>query len=230
MAVSLNLAEIQGLAAGGAYAGTFTLSDASVALVLSWLALLFHWNWEGEGYDLTPAETDTIDAMIAQCLNELMEPVEGNGMELGMIMAFAGETIPDGWLLCDGATHDTDDYPDLYDALDDVFHIDHYFFNLPDLTSRAVVGDGNYVGGSYAVGDVGGARVVALASDELPQHTHQYNELELEGGGQYRMGSGYDYYEGNPVNTSNGGFAENAHENMPPFLILQWIIYAGEPT
>lgn len=228
MAKELILSEIEDLADSGAYAGTYTLSDESVALVLSWLALLFHGNWKGVGYSLTPSETDTIDTMVAECLNELMEPAEGNGMELGMIMAFAGETIPDGWLLCDGALHDTDDYPELYDAIDDVFHVDSYFFNLPDLTARAVVGDGDYVGGSYAVGDVGGAPVVTLTEAEMPAHTHDIVKRNTPlFGGSYARTAQASGATAQPT-TSTGG--DEAHENMPPFLILQWIIYAGPET
>jgi len=228
MVSKLVLAEIEALAAGGAYAGTYTLSDETVALVLSWLALLFHWNWEGASYSLSPAETDTIDNMVAEALTELMETVEVNGMELGMIIAFAGDTIPDGWLFCDGATYTTDEYPDLYDALDDVFHIDWYYFNVPDLKNRVVAGADDPIAPGYEVGDTGGAAEVILTEGEMPEHSH---EVPYGDGGapvgdsifRYQQ-AGVRYYWTDTRAT--GG--DEAHENMPPFLALRWIIYAGE--
>lgn len=36
---------------------------------------------------------------------------------VGVIQAYMGTTAPDGWLLCDGATFDTDAYPKLYAVL-----------------------------------------------------------------------------------------------------------------
>lgn len=228
MASKLILSEIEGLAAGGAYAGTYTLSDETVALVLSWLALLFHWNWIGAGYSLTQAEIDTIDDMIAEALTELMEPVEANGMLIGAIIPYAGDTLPDDYLWCDGAEHHEVDYPDLYAALDSAFIVDGDHFVTPDMAANTPVGAGIGYGIVFDVGDTGGERIVTLTEAELPKHTHgvpQYDPGQPVGDDLYRLT--YHSTRTTVQETDDGGFPEKAHENMPPYLIVNYIIYAG---
>ena len=38
----------------------------------------------------------------------------------GEIKMWAGDTIPDGWLLCDGSEVSKTDYPELYKAIGDL--------------------------------------------------------------------------------------------------------------
>ena len=56
----------------------------------------------------------------------------------------AVDAIPTGWALCDGQN------------------------GTPDLRDRFIVG----AGGSYDVGDTGGAESVTLTVDQMPQHSH----------------------------------------------------------
>lgn len=64
---------------------------------------------------------------------------------VGTIAAFGGATLPDGWLVCDGAAVSRTTYANLYSVLGDAFGAGDgtTTFNLPDLrTQRVVIGAG----------------------------------------------------------------------------------------
>jgi hypothetical protein len=74
---SLDLADIQALAASGAYGGHRLLSGATAALVLCsgvWLSELD--NWQGADIELTQAEIDDIQAIVAELEYETMTESE----------------------------------------------------------------------------------------------------------------------------------------------------------
>lgn len=61
---------------------------------------------------------------------------------VGEIKAYAGITVPNGWLECDGSEVLKADYPILYNAIADLWGTasDNYHFVLPNLTGRVPVG------------------------------------------------------------------------------------------
>ena len=61
----------------------------------------------------------------------------------GCVMAFAGSTTPDGWLLCDGSAISRTDYADLYAVIGDTYGAGDgtTTFNLPDLADRFIQGN-----------------------------------------------------------------------------------------
>lgn len=67
---------------------------------------------------------------------------------VGVVQAFAGNTTPDGWLLCDGSAVSRTDYADLYAIIGDTYGSGDgtSTFNLPDLTDKFV--QGNAVAGA----------------------------------------------------------------------------------
>jgi hypothetical protein len=77
-----------------------------------------------------------------------------NGTPVGLIAMWSGATVPTGWALCNGQT---------VARADGTGNI-----TTPDLRDRFVVGSG----GSYAVGNTGGAAFVGLTVDQLPSHGH----------------------------------------------------------
>jgi microcystin-dependent protein len=95
----------------------------------------------------------------------------------GRVMAFAGSTAPEGWLLCDGRSTGIlrTTYANLFAVLGTTYGSGDgsTTFNLPDMRSRMPVGAGAGTGlTSRALATTGGAESVVIASGNLPTHTH----------------------------------------------------------
>jgi hypothetical protein len=95
----------------------------------------------------------------------------------GSVMAFAGSTAPEGWLLCDGRSTGIlrTTYANLFAVLGTTYGSGDgsTTFNLPDMRSRMPVGAGAGTGlTSRALATTGGAESVVIASGNLPTHTH----------------------------------------------------------
>lgn len=56
----------------------------------------------------------------------------------GTIAGFAGTTPPQGWLLCDGAEYNSQDYPDLYAVIGTTYGGSSGSFQVPDSDSFLV--------------------------------------------------------------------------------------------
>lgn len=141
---------------------------------------------------------------------------------IGAIVAYPNSTVPDGMLICDGTQYQRVDYPDLYAAVDDAYHVDADNFTVPDLRNRFIVG----VGSDYSLGDIGGEKEHTLTIAEMPNHAHYYNppvfNLDFETPGApdaFAAGIGL------PTLTDDEG-GSGPHENRPPYYALVWAIIA----
>lgn len=119
-----------------------------------------------------------------------------------------------GWLLCDGATYDREDYPELYAALDaesSPLIIDADTFAVPDLRGRFRLGSD---AGDLATG---GAATVTLTEAQIPAHTHNYDQIAVNviDPGITPTVVGIDDINSVPTSSTGGG---EAHENMPPYM------------
>ena len=152
---------------------------------------------------------------------------------LGEIRMFAGNFAPLGWALCNGTTLSIGDFQALFALIGTTYGGDgQSTFALPDLRSRIPA----HQGGGLVLGSPGGAESVTLASNNLPSHTHT---AQASAGGSVTTPSGNywggasefkQFVEGTSANeslasgaigTSGGG---QAHDNMVPFLVLNFII------
>lgn len=79
--------------------------------------------------------------------------VDMSGLSVGMIIPYANNgPIPEGFLLCNGASVLRATYPDLFDAIGTTFGAtDNAHFNLPDLRQRFIEG-GDSTGGYKEAG------------------------------------------------------------------------------
>ena len=113
----------------------------------------------------------------------------------GVVLPYAGESVPAGWLLCDGSQVRISDYSELFDAIGYNFGarttVDVGFFKVPDLRGRLPLGRDNMGGVSadvvtadYAdgVGQIGGSEKENIAVENLPEHKHT---LRGDSGDQY---------------------------------------------
>lgn len=148
----------------------------------------------------------------------------------GMVVAAACSSVPNAhWLLCDGATYDASLYPALFSAIGVVFGDGgEGTFKIPDLRSRFAVGVG--AGPSLTereMADTGGEESHTLTTDEMPSHSHGVNYQVLpaqSGAGGGVFDAMYGAAISLPTQANGGG---GAHNNMPPFLALNFFIYAG---
>lgn len=103
----------------------------------------------------------------------------------GVLMPYAGNLVPRGWLLCDGKEYRISDYNSLFDAIDYQFGaqstVTPGFFRVPDLRGRMPLGadnmggvSANVVDSTYAdgIGQIGGSQTQIIDKSNLPEHEH----------------------------------------------------------
>ena len=116
------------------------------------------------------------------------------GMPLGTVLPIATESVPEGWMLCDGREISIEEYQGLYDLIgatygsgDSAFWAQVNYpattFNIPDLRGRTIIGSddmGGIASGLLtnhdgSLGKVGGAERHQLSLEEIPAHSHEYS-------------------------------------------------------
>ena len=211
------------------------------------------------------AEFDELVSVTATKVDKPSGPAEGDVMvysggawtastagvvPIGITTDYAGASLPDNWLWCDGSSLSTTSYSALFAAIGYTFGGSGANFSLPDARGRATFGTDNMdnavgTGGGDAarltsgsaaavdgdtLGATGGVEEHQLTVSELAAHTHDIglsNETPPDG-----TGTGV----GAADNNSSGGTSSNrafstggdaAHTNIPPAIVLNKIIYAG---
>lgn len=89
---------------------------------------------------------------------------------VGSILTYAGVTVPNGWLLCDGSEVSKLLYPRLFSTIVNLYGTpsNNNNFVLPNLQDRVPVGKTN----TNSVGNMGGSSSITLSVAQLPSHTH----------------------------------------------------------
>ncbi|HUB13358.1 MAG TPA: tail fiber protein [Acetobacteraceae bacterium] len=166
---------------------------------------------------------------------------------LGQITMFACNFAPLGWAQCAGQILPISQYTALFSLLGTQFGGNGTSnFQLPDLRGRMAVGAGQGSGlSNYIIGETGGAETVALATTNLPAHSHSLpaytaqgitpnpnNALPAAGDSTGRHGQGTSFNLYNSGTTSvtlaagqlaAGGSAQ-PHPNIQPVLAMNWCI------
>jgi len=152
---------------------------------------------------------------------------EVSGLIIGEVRAIAATTPPDGWLACDGSALDKIEYAGLFSAIGGTFGQAGDYFYLPDLRSRAIVGAGTGTSlTDRVVSDQGGEETHVLTTAEIPAHNHPITRRNVGGGAISTIE--FTTTANNTGNTNTGNRGDGgAHQNMMPFLVLQYYIYAG---
>ena len=170
---------------------------------------------------------------------------------VGMMVMYAGGTIPAGWLICRGATLLIADYPALYSVLSTTYGGNGTTnFLLPNMDLRVPVGAGGTSTGALtgtngaglgiteaglgrAIGSTGGYASVTLTSAQsgIPNHIHSYSDYYRQLGTALTAGAYYvvPNAQGNVPRWTSNTTAPNAsssHENRMPYLVLNFIIKA----
>jgi microcystin-dependent protein len=156
----------------------------------------------------------------------------------GSMVITAAAAAPTGYLLCEGQAVSRTTYAALFTAIGVVYGEGDKAttFNLPDAKNRSLIGVG-----THALGAKGGEETVELTEGQMPEHTHVD-----EGHTHTPEGAGNFVKDGEGAGTKLWGTAgvkvldvlktaagkallkkagkSEAHNNMPPYLAVHWMI------
>lgn len=167
------------------------------------------WKIGGTAVTSTAAELNIMDGVTATAteINLLAGKTTLETFPVGGIIMWSGTVaaIPTGWALCDGTN------------------------GTPNLTGKFVVHADADSGGTYDVGDTGGADSVTLTTSQIPSHTHSYTDSYVL---QSSLNPGIDIdfnaTTWNPnglLNKTTGSAGSGgSHENRPPYYALAYIM------
>ncbi len=142
---------------------------------------------------------------------------------------------PRGWAFCDGQILPINQNQSLYSLLGTTYGGDgRTSFALPDLRGRVPIHVGASNGNHHTLGQKSGEETHTLATNEMPQHTHNIqassstanqnsaeNNLLAKSGQIYRQtGTQVNMMNGTMTNMGGG----QAHDNMQPYLALNFCI------
>lgn len=170
-----------------------------------------------------------------------------NTRVVGEIVPFAGSTAPNGWMLCDGTAISRTTYSALFAVTSTNYGSGNgsTTYNLPNLKGSVPVGRDAAQVEFDVLGETGGAKTVTLtaAQSGLPNHTHSlpmamsgapFGTLDVPlrssggGDGGFRTGAAVNATSGAyNSGTANEMNASQSHQNMPPYQVVNYIIYTG---
>lgn len=144
----------------------------------------------------------------------------------GAITQFAGTSAPAGWLLCNGQSVSKSSYSALFSVIGYTYGGSGDTFNLPDLRGKFPIGKSS----SHALASTGGAEKVTLTESEIPSHIHGLGnssygnkQVAVDGGTSHTVFGASSTTTENYFQAKATGGGE-AHENMPPYITLNYII------
>ena len=139
---------------------------------------------------------------------------------------------PKGWALCDGQLLPINQNQALFSLLGTTYGGDgRVNFGLPDLRSRAPI----HMGSGHTLGERGGEQAHTLSISELPTHVHQVKaadnpaDINAASATTYLGQQALTYTPPTNLTGMSGGEiasvgGSQAHQNMQPFLVLNFSI------
>ncbi len=139
---------------------------------------------------------------------------------------------PKGWALCNGQLLPINQNQALFSLLGTTYGGDgRVNFGLPNLQGKAPI----HMGGDFTLGETGGEAGHTLTLSEMASHTHLIQASAAAPDqpspvGNYWASQGRPIYSSNSPNatmnaqTVNSAGGNTAHNNMPPYLVLNFII------
>jgi microcystin-dependent protein len=227
------------------YGASYTDGDSNTVEKIRPDLLGGSWAIDGTAVTSTAAELNILDGVTATTaeLNYVDGVTSAVQTQLDVksptasITMYGGTSAPTGWLLCNGAAVSRSTYAALFAIVGETYGAGDgsSTFNVPDLRDKFAVGSG----ATYSAGATGGAATHTLTEAEMPAHTHSATSTDsghthvLPYGDSGGESDGWDG-SGNS-STTNTGYANitttiastgggGAHNNLPPYLSLAFII------
>ena len=163
----------------------------------------------------------------------------GDTLPIGTIMPYTSDTIPNGWLLCDGSPFSASEYPELFDLIGVTYGWDENRNPLlPDMRGRVVVGKKAATSVNdtefNALGKTGGEKAHTLTIDEMPSHMHDimtnanWNSLDRTYGYLARGSNGTDELKTGTEFGARASGGSQPHNNLQPYIVTNFIIKAKQ--
>lgn len=129
------------------------------------------------------ADLKSVRELMAENAGLRAELAKSRRSPVGMVEMWAGSSVPEDYVLCDGRALRAEEYPELYGALGTAFNAgvnangsrfvtDAGYFRVPDLRGRFIAGRHDSDADYQQTGSAGGKKLVALTEGEMPAHTH----------------------------------------------------------
>jgi microcystin-dependent protein len=150
---------------------------------------------------------------------------------LSEIKMISWNFAPKGWAFCNGSLLPINQNQGLFSLLGTTYGGDgRQNFGLPNLQGRVPT----HMGNGLVLGEIGGEQNHTISIAELPQHNHFWNVTTTAGnstaptGNLLGAGALYNATASNLVSLNAGQLGNvggsQAHENMQPYLVLNFII------
>lgn len=190
---------------------------------------------------------------ITSTLNSLLQFIGYGLPPVGSIEMFASNSIPSGWLLCNGAAVSRTTYPKLFATIGTTYGSGNgsTTFNLPNFQGRVPLGKGNSgTAGStsHDLGEALGEEKHKLLANELPKISGRFHarSIQRSDGTPYSIvtnvdGTIFQRTAGGDESSVKGGSNQgnvggttvtmafgndDYHNNLPPYVTVNYIIRA----
>jgi microcystin-dependent protein len=189
-------------------------------------------------YDaLTQTEKDEGTFFIT---DDLVSAIVDDTLVVGSIQIWPSDTIPYGWLLCNGQAVSRTDYSELFATIGTTHGSGDgsTTFNVPDMRDYIVIGKSSTDTNIDTIGKKYGSKTHTLATTEMPEHKHGFRAIkdyintdsDNANGGAKAMNAagdnnGYTNYSTSAIDNAGGG---QAHNNMQPSIVENYIIKAKQ--
>jgi microcystin-dependent protein len=154
---------------------------------------------------------------------------------VGQVLLVGFNFAPANWSMCNGAILSIAENTELFELIGITYGGNgQTTFNLPDLQGRIPIHQGSNGVSSYVMGETGGVETVTLSLSQYPLHNHALMGSSNNGAfinpANNAVGGAAIYSAETPATAMNSnmvgmsGGGGQAHNNLQPYLALNWII------
>ena len=110
--------------------------------------------------------------------SQAIPTTQKKGLPIGVVSLYAGLSVPENWLRCDGSNISRTAYAKLFAVIGTLYGVGDNVntFNLPDFQGRFPFGINNKEKSGFSSG---GESKHSLTEDELPEHRHDTGSFHL---------------------------------------------------